>query len=104
MCRRPLRGVQVRSLVFELSLPAQPFLFVSRQAVEKASSLTDSSRESLQLVRVKSATARWLKTVRKEVRVQSFALVVSASLCQVFVKFLLADWKSFVDVSLQLGV
>ena len=35
---------------------------------------------------------------------QSFALVVSASLCQVFVKFLLADWKSFVDVSLQLGV
>ena len=38
------------------------------------------------------------------VRVQSFALVVSASLRQVFVKFLLADWKSFVDVSLQLGV
>ena len=53
---------------------------------------------------MKSATARWLKTVRKEVRVQSFALVVSTSLCQVFVKFLLADWKSFVDVSLQLGV
>ena len=53
---------------------------------------------------MKSATVRWLKTVRKEVRVQSFALVVSASLCQVFVKFLLADWKSFVDVSLQLGV
>ena len=35
---------------------------------------------------------------------QSFALVVSASLWQVFVKFLLADWKSFADVSLQLGV
>ena len=35
---------------------------------------------------------------------QSFALVVSASFCQVFVKFLLADWKSFVNVSLQLGV
>ncbi|OLP76436.1 putative agmatinase 3 [Symbiodinium microadriaticum] len=31
--------------------------------------------------------------------VQSFALVVSANLWQVFVKFLLADWKSFVDVS-----